>query len=110
MDTQKKCRIIAYCLFGWIWLVSMVDHYFTIKLSATIVQQEKNPIGQWLLEIDGGNPALFMTAKMICLWVIALIIIKIWKFWNPLWAIVCLVALSIVQLFLVYFFIHTPTD
>jgi len=108
MNTKKRCKVAAYSLFIWIWLVSMLDHYFTIKLSATISQEERNPIGKWLLDLDGGNPALFMTVKMASLWVIALIIFKIWTYWRPIWAITCLLVLSIAQLLLVWFFFYTP--
>lgn len=104
---SNKCKIICYVMFLWIWCVSMLDHYWTIKLAETIVQAEKNPIGRWLLHFDGGNPALFMTIKMMCLWVIAIIIYKVYH-WKPYAAVASLISLSAVQLFLVFYFLHTP--
>lgn len=101
MDTKRK-RLASYLMFLWVWLVSMIDHYLTIKLSATINQEEKNPIGIFLLNLDGGSPALFMTIKMICLWIIAILTYKVYQ-WRPHVAIVSLISLSIVQLILVFF-------
>jgi len=94
-------------LFVWVWFVSMVDHYLTIKLSQTIMQDEKNPIGRWLLEVDGGNPALFMTIKMICLWIIFLSCLKIYQ-WKPRNCLIVLSVLSLAQLLLVFYFSYDP--
>jgi hypothetical protein len=102
MDTKNKWRLASYVMFFWVWMVSMIDHYLTIKLSATINQEERNPIGIFLLELDRGSPALFMTTKMICLWIIAILTYKIYQ-WRPHVAIVSLVSLSIVQLILIIF-------
>lgn len=96
-------------MFLWIWSVSMLDHYFTIKLSATINSEEQNPIGLWLLALDGGSPALFMTIKMICLWVIGAIIYIIYRS-KPYWALASLISLSIVQLLLVLYFLKIPSE
>ena len=94
-------------LFVWVWLVSMVDHYLTIKLSHTIMQEERNPIGRWLLEVDGGNPALFMTIKMMCLWIIFLCCLKIYQ-WKPRNCLIVLSFLALAQLLLVFYFSYDP--
>jgi hypothetical protein len=108
----KKCltkmRTIIYdrfilISFAWIWLVSMLDHYLTIKLQQTIIQDEQNPIGRFLIELDSGSVALFMTIKMACLWVIAGIILSMYKD-NKIRAYVCVIALSITQLLLLLYF------
>jgi hypothetical protein len=104
---KSKTGLTCCIMFLWIWLVSMVDHYFTIKLAATIETAERNPIGLWLLKIDGGSPALFMTIKMMCLWVIAIIIFRLYL-WKPYSAVLSLLSLSLIQLFLVFFFLYTP--
>ena len=83
--------------FAWIWLVS------TIKLQQTIIQDEQNPIGRFLIELDSGSVALFMTIKMACLWVIAGIILSMYKD-NKIRAYVCVIALSITQLLLLLYF------
>lgn len=45
--------------------VSAVDTYWTFKNQAFLYQYEQNPVGRWLIEQDGGDVALFMTAKMV---------------------------------------------
>ena len=47
-----KERAIKYDVFMaanflWILLVSLIDHYFTIKLQDTILEEEQNPVGKF---------------------------------------------------------------
>jgi hypothetical protein len=100
-------KISCFILFVWVWAVSMLDHYWTIKLADTIQEEEKNPIGLWLLELDGGNPALFMTVKMICLWLIFVICLKLY-IWRPLSCLISLSILALAQLLLVLYFLFGP--
>jgi len=103
-----KMRTVIYdrfilISFAWIWLVSMLDHYLTIKLQQTIAKDEHNPIGRFLIELDSGSVALFMTTKMVCLWIIAGIILSIYKD-NKKRAYICVIALSLSQLLLLLYF------
>ncbi len=45
--------------------VAAVDTYWTFKNQDFLYQYEQNPVGRWLMEQDGGDVALFMTAKML---------------------------------------------
>ena len=49
-----KLSFDSKIMFGMIWviLVSMIDHYLTIKYQETILIGEKNPIGIFLIEFD----------------------------------------------------------
>ena len=103
-----KERAIKYDVFMaanflWILLVSLVDHYFTIKLQDTILEEEQNPLGRSLILLDEGV-ALFMTVKMLCLWVIFFILLSIYRD-SKLKAYICVSVLSIVQAGLVIYFI-----
>ena len=103
-----KERAIKYDVFMaanflWVLLVSLIDHYLTIKLQATILQTEQNPIGKYLIQKDGGV-ALFMTTKMLCLWVIFFILLSIYKD-SKLKAYICVSVLSIVQAALIVYFL-----
>ena len=100
-----KDKIYLACMFVWIWSVSMLDHYLTIKLSETINEYEKNPIGRFLLDADGGNVALFMTLKMIGLWLICLVLIFLYK-WRPKYAMISAFVLSTIQLALILYFLQ----
>ena len=106
---KLKERAIKYDVFMganflWVLLVSLVDHYLTIKLQEGILDAEQNPIGKFLMRIDGGV-ALFMTTKMLCLWVIFFILLSIYKD-SKIKAYICVAALSIVQLLLVVYFLY----
>ena len=90
--------------FLWILLVSLIDHYLTIKLQDTILEEEQNPVGKFLILIDNGV-ALFMTIKMLCLWIICIILLSIYKD-SKIRAYVCITALSIVQLLLIIYFLY----
>lgn len=93
--------------FWWVLLVSLVDHYLTIKLQETILTAEKNPLGIILIEADNGSVALFMTLKMAFLWVIYFFLLNIYKV-KKIYALVPLAVLSIVQLILVFYFFEVP--
>ena len=94
-------------LFLWVLLVSMVDHYYTIKLDHSILLEERNPVGLYLINLDGGSVALFMTIKMISLWIIGLILYILYKRKRS-YAWAGLLSLSLVQLLLVYYFFLSP--
>jgi hypothetical protein len=86
-------------------MVSMLDHYLTIKLSETINHMEKNPLGKYLLEADSGSVALFMTVKMVGLWLICLVLIFLYK-WRPKYAYISAFILSAIQLALVLYLLQ----
>jgi len=88
--------------FSWILLVSLIDHYLTIKFQSNVINSERNPLGRLLIYIDGNSVALFMTAKMAFLWVIAVILLKLFQF-KKHYAYAGLATLSIVQLLLVLY-------
>lgn len=99
----KWCDI-AYCLLlVWIIVVSMIDHYYTIKLSDVINDNEKNPLGIMLINADNGSVALFMTLKMMFLWVIYLILKKVYSCHKRI-AFTCAGALALFQFLLLIYF------
>jgi hypothetical protein len=93
--------VFSLC-FWWIFLVSMLDHYLTIKLQESILVDEINPLGIFLIKLDGGSVALFMTLKMAFLWLIYFILLELHKI-NKLYSIVPLIFLSLFQLMLLVF-------
>jgi len=44
-------------------MISAWDSYCAIKLRDELLQGELNPIGQWLMYLDGGDVSLFMGVK-----------------------------------------------
>lgn len=93
-----------FCGFLWILLVSMLDHYLAIKLQSTLYRYEKNPIGLWLIKMDNGDVALFMTLKMLFLWFIFYFILKIYEQSKHV-AYLSIIVLSLVQLMIVLYFV-----
>jgi len=89
----------------WVILVSMYDHYLTIKYQETILVGEKNPIGIFLIEFDAGSVALFMTLKMLFLWVILFSIVGVYQL-NKKIAYVSLGALCFAQLILITYLLQ----
>jgi hypothetical protein len=85
----------------------MIDHYYTIKLDHYILIEERNPVGLYLINLDGGSVALFMTIKMISLWGIAGILIYLYKY-KTRYAWAGIISLSIVQTLLLYYFFLSP--
>ena len=96
----KKGVLWGLCF--WIILISLIDHYLTIKLSDTIIDMERNPIGVFLIDLDGGSVALFMTLKMLFLWVIFGIILLMYR-WKKCYAWIALKTLAMIQTFLLLY-------
>jgi formate/nitrite transporter FocA (FNT family) len=101
-----KIRYNALIIFGLLWviMVSMLDHYFTIKLQENILDYEQNPIGTFLIKLDSGSVALFMTVKMICLWLVVIAVILLYNI-KKSYAYISLMSLCIAQLLLLLYFI-----
>ncbi len=85
--------------------VSVFDIYITFKLQSLIYDNELNPIGRWLIELDNGSVALFMTAKAVGLSLILWVIPLMYLFWKKSWALTIAISLTLVQLFVFYFLI-----
>jgi hypothetical protein len=47
----------------YVGAVSAYDGYLVIRTGDMILEFEKNPIGLFLIHLDGGNPSLFLEAK-----------------------------------------------
>ena len=58
----------------------------------------------FLIRLDGGSVALFMTIKMGFLWVIAGIILKLYEY-KKKYAYAAIGVLSLLQLILIFFFL-----
>lgn len=101
-----KAKFNAPIIFGLLWviMVSMLDHYYTIKLQENILDYEQNPIGTFLIKLDSGSVALFMTLKMICLWLLVITILILYNI-KKLYAYISLTSLCIAQLLLLIYFI-----
>ncbi len=50
----------------FIALIASLDVYCSIKYEYELMTEELNPIGRWLMAIDGGSVSLFMACKFFC--------------------------------------------
>ena len=68
MSTNNRSHSIHRLLFLLVWLfvgfVEVYDVYWSIKLQDVLIDTEQNPIGRFLLSLDGGDVALFMALKV----------------------------------------------
>lgn len=61
----------------WIFIACTcaIDVYFSIRLARTLPEMERNPIGRWLLHLDGGHAALLVSVKWLTNLLMLLILI-----------------------------------
>ncbi len=56
--------LLAACL-AVVTSVAVYDVYWSFKTQSILQETEQNPLGSLLIEMDGGDIALFMTCKML---------------------------------------------
>lgn len=63
-DSWASQFLFAMC---WVFIgaVSCFDAYLIVKFKDTLPMMELNPLGSLLLELDGGEPSLFVAAKFL---------------------------------------------
>ena len=57
-------RSLFFLAWFFVAFVEVYDVYWSIKLQDSLVANELNPIGSFLLSLDGGDVALFMAMKV----------------------------------------------
>lgn len=62
---ERREATLMLGLWLFIGAVAAYDTYLSIKFQETLRFQELNPIGRWLLEVDGGSVAAFMGCKFL---------------------------------------------
>ena len=83
-------------------LVAAIDVFWAIKVRDNLI--ELNPMGRWLMRIDGGDVALFMACKLVgtilACWLMG------WLYaWRPRKAVAITAAVMVVQLLLLVFLV-----
>lgn len=94
--TARRQLVILWSCVSLITLVSMYDVYWTFKVQDVIIHTEENPIGTWLINVDGGDIALFMTVKMLGTMIVILAIPAIF-FFRKGWGLICAVSVAFFQ-------------
>ena len=95
-------RPIYFFLLGIITLVSCYDVYASIKYQEVLYSNEENPIGRWLIRLDNGDVALFMTVKMVGTAAVLLSLAALRR-WKPIWGWTVTTCLGTFQAGLLYY-------
>ena len=70
----KKSDVLVDVLCFIIGIISSIDLYWIGKTRSVIAEHEQNPVGTYLIGLDGGDVSLFMAAKfagtMLALYII----------------------------------------
>lgn len=60
-----KLWAVLAVVWLFIALVSALDVYCSIKYQFELIAEEMNPVGRWLMQLDGGSVALLMSCKFL---------------------------------------------
>lgn len=82
--------------------ISAYDCYVSIKYQDSLRESELNPMGNFLIDLDGGSVALFMAAKLLGTSIAVGLLLLIY-FWRRTCAIISATVLTLFQLFLFWF-------
>ncbi len=62
----EASALVLAMMWLFIAAIATVDVYCSIKYEYELLTEELNPIGRWLMELDGGSVSLFMACKFFC--------------------------------------------
>ena len=103
MQLNKSSAFVDFLCFV-IGMISAIDLYWIGKTRCVIAEHEQNPVGTYLIGLDGGDVSLFMAAKfagtMLALYII--LTLKRLRFRHTI-LIASLIALAQIAL-LIYLF------
>ena len=97
MHLKLLCYYILFIIF-----VSVIDIYWLIRNQSIISEIELNPVGQFLILIDGGKVDLFIICKIIGTSICIGVLYNIFKV-NKTKGLIIAGAIAIFQLFLLLF-------
>ena len=62
-NPADRKRLVFVAMLAWIAFVSCFDIYCSFLTEEVLAESEENPIGRWLIALDGGSIHLFMKVK-----------------------------------------------
>ena len=104
--TAKARRWQTGCLAAMLAIITFVscyDVYWSFKTAEILYQTEQNPIGMWLISLDGGDVSLFMTVKMVGTMLVILSIPALYCYRRK-WGLTCAAGLTVFQCLLMVYF------
>ncbi len=91
----RQIAILA-TLILLISFVSVYDVYWSFKTRDVLPEMELNPVGYWLIELDGGDISLFMTCKMVGTMLVILSVPALYAYKRH-WGMACATGLAVFQ-------------
>src|SRR5262245_48032614 len=61
----EASALVLALMWVFIAAVSAIDVYCSIKYELELGVEELNPVGRWLMAVDGGSVGLFMACKFL---------------------------------------------
>jgi len=95
----KLCFAAMWLAVG---LISAIDLYWAVKNQHIMLQNEKNPVGRYLIGLDDGSVALFMGVKMAGT-ILALGVLIFLYHYKKLYAWSSIIFLTVAQFLLLYY-------
>ena len=86
----------------WITAISAHDAVLVILHREVISQFEQNPLGRWLITLQGGDVWLFVMVKFAGAAAVCTVLVRLYRYRSDI-ALVVAVALSCFQLLLLFY-------
>ena len=103
IELQIGPETIAFmAIWLFIGMVAAYDTYLTVKFQDLMIYLELNPLGHWLMQMDGGSVAIFLGCKFAGT-VLVLGVVPLLYLIRPLLGMFVAGALTSVQFCLVMF-------
>jgi hypothetical protein len=85
-----------------VMICSAIDIYWSIKIGKALQEVEENPVGKFLISMDDGDPALFMSIKFLGNIAVVLAVIALYQRRRVI-AVYVSAALALFQLMLILY-------
>lgn len=77
-ERRSEIALAACCLF--VAAVSVHDAMLVVLNASVIGEVEQNPVGRWLIELQGGEVWLFVSVKLLTTAVVCAVLVTLYEF------------------------------
>ena len=96
---RRRTTLVFTLCCSWIAVVSVHDALLVVAHHELINQFERNPIGRWLLQLDGGEVWLLVVVKLAGTAAVCTVLVRLYQYRADI-ALTVAVVLSCLQLLL----------
>jgi len=96
---RNQVALVFACCCASIAAISVHDAILVILYCDSINQLERNPVGRWLLETDGGDVRLFIAVKFAGTAIVCTVLVRLYRYRRHL-GMLAVVVLTCFQLLL----------